>query len=82
LLGILAGYKCESEARWNTDNEAFLKSVADQIAIGVPIARLYSRVQRQATTDGLTNLFNHRTGQEKLAEQLSWLSDIPAIFPS
>lgn len=70
LLGLLAGCKCESEARWNKDNEAFLKSVADQVAIGVINARLYTRVQRQATTDGLTGLFNHRTGQEKLAEQL------------
>jgi diguanylate cyclase (GGDEF)-like protein/putative nucleotidyltransferase with HDIG domain len=47
-----------------------MKSVADQVASGVTNARLYSRVQRQATTDGLTTLYNHRTGQEKLTEQL------------
>lgn len=70
LLGLLGGYKCESQANWNRDNEAFLKSVADQVATGVTNARLYARVQRQATTDGLTGLYNHRTGQEKLAEQL------------
>jgi diguanylate cyclase (GGDEF)-like protein/putative nucleotidyltransferase with HDIG domain len=70
LLGIVGGIKAESTAQWTADNEAFLKSVADQIATGVTNARLYSRVQRQATTDGLTGLFNHRTGQEKLAEQL------------
>lgn len=70
LLGIVGGIKAESTAQWTKDNEAFLKSVADQIATGVTNARLYSRVQRQATTDGLTGLFNHRTGQEKLAEQL------------
>lgn len=70
LLGLFGGYKCESQANWNRDNEAFLKSVADQVATGVTNARLYARVQRQATTDGLTGLYNHRTGQEKLAEQL------------
>lgn len=70
LLGVLAGLRCESEARWTEYNEAFLKSVADQVAIGVINARLYAKVERQATTDGLTGLFNHRTGQEKLAEQL------------
>jgi diguanylate cyclase (GGDEF)-like protein/putative nucleotidyltransferase with HDIG domain len=70
LLGILVGFKCESEGNWTGDNETFLKSVADQIATAVINARLYARVQRQATTDGLTGLFNHRTGQEKLAEQL------------
>ncbi|HEY9731388.1 MAG TPA: diguanylate cyclase [Drouetiella sp.] len=70
LLGLIGGYKCNSQANWNRDNEAFLKSVADQVATGVTNARLYARVQRQATTDGLTALYNHRTGQEKLAEQL------------
>lgn len=70
LLGIFGGHKCESEAKWTPDNEAFLRQVADQIAIGVTNARLYRRVERQATSDGLTGLVNHRTGQEKLAEQL------------
>jgi len=70
LLGILCGFRCESEAQWNKDNETFFKSIADQIAIGVINARLYARVQRQATTDGLTGLLNHRTGQEKLSEKL------------
>ncbi len=70
LLGLLVGFKCESEGNWTGDNQTFLKSVADQVATGVTNARLYARVQRQATTDGLTGLFNHRTGQEKLSEQL------------
>jgi diguanylate cyclase (GGDEF)-like protein/putative nucleotidyltransferase with HDIG domain len=70
LLGLLGGYKCESPANWTRDNEGFLRSVSDQVAVGVTNSRLYSRVQRQATIDGLTGLFNHRTGQEKLAEQL------------
>jgi diguanylate cyclase (GGDEF)-like protein len=70
LFGILGGHKCESEAQWTPDNETFLKQVADQIAIGVTNARLYRRVERQATSDGLTGLVNHRTGQEKLSEQL------------
>ncbi len=70
LLGLLGGYKCQTRASWSRINETFMKSVADQVANGVVNARLYARVQRQATTDGLTGLFNHRTGQEKLAEQL------------
>jgi diguanylate cyclase (GGDEF)-like protein/putative nucleotidyltransferase with HDIG domain len=70
LLGILTGYRGQIQANWNRINEGFLKSVADQVASGVTNARLYARVQRQATTDGLTQLFNHRTGQEKLTEQM------------
>lgn len=70
LQGLLVGFKGEIQANWNRANEAFMKSVADQVASGVTNARLYARVQRQATTDGLTSLYNHRTGQEKLTEQL------------
>lgn len=70
LLGLIGGHKCESEALWTMENKNFFKSVADQVAIGIINARLYARVQRQATTDGLTGLYNHRTGQEKLADQL------------
>lgn len=70
LLGILGGHKCENEAHWNQDNVNFFKQVADQVASGVTNARLYACVQRQATTDGLTGLYNHRAAQERLAEQL------------
>ncbi|MBX9686756.1 MAG: diguanylate cyclase [Candidatus Obscuribacterales bacterium] len=70
LHGLLGGHACESEHIWSTDNQNFLRQVADQLSTSVTTARLYRRVERQATTDGLTSLFNHRTGQEKLAEQL------------
>ncbi len=70
LQGILGGHKCESDQIWSMDNQNFLRQVADQLSTAVMTARLYRRVERQATTDGLTTLFNHRTGQEKLAEQL------------
>lgn len=70
LHGLLGGHKCESEHVWSTDNQNFLRQVADQLSTSVTTARLYKKVERQATTDGLTSLFNHRTGQEKLAEQL------------
>jgi diguanylate cyclase (GGDEF)-like protein/putative nucleotidyltransferase with HDIG domain len=70
LLGLIGGHRCESDQQWTMENKSFFKSVANQLAIGITNARLYARVQRQATTDGLTGLFNHRTGQEKLADQL------------
>ncbi len=70
LLGILGGIKVESAGKWSTDNENFLLNVANDISNGVINSRLYAAVQRQATIDGLTGLLNHRTGQEKLSEQL------------
>lgn len=70
LLGILGGHRIDTSMHWTKDNVSFLRQVGDQLAQGVTNARLYLRLQRQATTDGLTGLFNHRTGQEKLSEQL------------
>lgn len=70
LHGLVGGHMCESGHVWTIDNQNFLRQVADQVSTSVTTARLYRRVERQATTDGLTTLFNHRTGQEKLAEQL------------
>lgn len=70
VLGVLGGLRFGSPAIWTSDNERFFNSVADQVATGIINARLYQKIQRQATTDGLTGLFNHRTGQEKLAEGL------------
>ena len=70
LLGLLGFHKTESHYTWTDDNKNFLKRVSDQIAMGVTNARLYACVQRQASIDGLTGLFNHRTIKEKLLEQL------------
>ncbi|MBY0357109.1 MAG: diguanylate cyclase [Candidatus Obscuribacterales bacterium] len=71
LQGILGGHRCESEKIWSLENDQnFLRQVADQLATALTNSRLYKRVERQATIDGLTGLFNHRTGQEKLSEQL------------
>ncbi len=68
--GLFGGHKCESDHVWSVDNQNFLRQLVDQLSNSVTTARLYKRVERQATTDGLTSLYNHRTGQEKLAEQL------------
>ena len=46
--GVLGGHKCESEQIWSTDNQNFLRQVADQLSTSVTTARLYRRVERQA----------------------------------
>ena len=43
----------------------------NQAAITIENARLYSLYLRQATTDGLTGLYNHRFFQERLATELA-----------
>lgn len=48
-----------------------LHHLAAHAAVSLENARLHARVRRQATTDELTGLANHRTLQRVLAEQLS-----------
>ena len=52
----------------DTEVEA-LQVLANQAAVAVDNARLYRYVQRQATRDGLTGLFNHRYFQERLLQE-------------
>jgi two-component system cell cycle response regulator len=44
--------------------------IADMAAASIANARLYQDMEKQAITDGLTGLFNHRHFQERLGEEL------------
>ena len=48
-----------------------LAVVADLAGVAVGGARLFETVERQATTDGLTGLYNRRTMDQKLAEAVA-----------
>jgi diguanylate cyclase (GGDEF)-like protein len=47
-----------------------LRVATDMASLSVANARLYARLERMATTDGLTGLLNHRTFQERMTEAL------------
>jgi diguanylate cyclase (GGDEF)-like protein len=51
-----------------------LKVMCNQAATSIANAKLHSEIEKLATTDGLTGLFNHRVFQEKLSEELKKLS--------
>jgi two-component system cell cycle response regulator len=44
--------------------------ITNQVAISVENAKMYKQMEEMATTDGLTNLPNHRTFQARLSEML------------
>lgn len=46
-----------------------LKVMCNQAATSIANAALHEKIERLATTDGLTGLFNHRVFQERLAEE-------------
>jgi diguanylate cyclase (GGDEF)-like protein len=45
--------------------------LANQTAVAVENARLYEAIERQAITDGLTGLYNHREFHERLQAEIS-----------
>jgi diguanylate cyclase (GGDEF)-like protein len=47
-----------------------LEVLCNQASTSIANARLHSRIEKLATTDGLTGLFNHRVFQEKFSEEL------------
>jgi len=51
-----------------------LKVMSNQAASSIANANLHAEIEKLATTDGLTGLFNHRVFQEKLSEELKRLS--------
>lgn len=51
-----------------------LKVMSNQAATSIANARLHAEIEKLATTDGLTGLYNHRMFQEKLTEELKRLN--------
>lgn len=57
--------------RLSREVEATLEAITTQASVSLANARMYERMERMATRDGLTNLVNHRHFQELLAGALS-----------
>lgn len=57
--------------RFTTERREMLEVVANQVAVTLQNARLYSQMESMATTDGLTGLANHRSFQQKLDEAIA-----------
>ncbi|TAL24168.1 MAG: diguanylate cyclase, partial [Nitrospirae bacterium] len=51
-----------------------LKVMCNQASTSIANAKLHAEIQKLATTDGLTGLYNHRIFQEKLSEKLRELN--------
>ena len=68
LLGLLVML---SEERDFLDSSRInlLDIFCNQASTSIANAQLHARIEKMATTDGLTGLFNHRMFQEKLAEE-------------
>jgi diguanylate cyclase (GGDEF)-like protein len=69
LLGLFVAYgnKKDFLTPFQID---ILKVLCNQAATSIANARYHAAIEKMATTDGLTGLFNHRVFQEKLSGEL------------
>ena len=70
ILGTLVTGS-RKKAAFDNDELRMLEVIAIQAAQAVLRAQLYEAMEKMATTDGLTGLFNHRTFQGRFDEHLA-----------
>jgi GGDEF domain-containing protein len=70
-LGMLVLIETEAERTYTTEELDYLGAFGKQAAIAVNNARLYTTIEAQAATDGLTGLANRRTFHERLDQEIA-----------
>ncbi len=70
-MGTLLVRAADARRVWQKSERLLLRTVADQVALAVSHARLYTQSQQQAMTDALTGCFNRRAFDMQLERDLS-----------
>lgn len=73
LLGLFVMLSSEPEFL-EPDQRMLVEVLCNQAAATLAGAVLYAEIEKLATTDGLTGLFNHRRFQERLSDELKRLN--------
>lgn len=66
-LGTLTLISC-NKGQFRKDAREMLGVICNQVAVSMENALMYKRMETMATTDGLTNLTNHRSFQERFRD--------------
>jgi diguanylate cyclase (GGDEF)-like protein len=69
-MGVLLVRSDDPTRVWQENELLLLRTVADQVTVAVSHARLFSQMQQQALTDGLTGCFNRRSFEMQLERDL------------
>jgi diguanylate cyclase (GGDEF)-like protein len=69
ILGLLS-IESETPNQFAGETEKYLSTLLGNASVAITRAQLYRKMETLATTDGLTQLNNHRTFQEQLAKEL------------
>ncbi|WP_421657365.1 GAF domain-containing protein [Leptothermofonsia sp. ETS-13] len=59
FLGGLSLYQCDRERNWTSDEIAMIQAIADQCAIAIHQAQLFSQVQQHAKQERFLNQIGH-----------------------
>lgn len=85
LWGFLTVHQCNSTRKWKTDEIQFIKSLVNQLAIGIQQGRLYHKLsaanielKKLALRDPLTKVFNRRYFDDKILQEWNRLRRIPS----
>jgi diguanylate cyclase (GGDEF)-like protein len=70
FMGVLLVRSDDPTRVWQENELLLLRTVADQVTVAVSHARLFSQMQQQALTDGLTGCFNRRSFEMQLERDL------------
>jgi diguanylate cyclase (GGDEF)-like protein len=73
LLGLFVMLS-EKRDFLDTFQIGLLEILCNQAAISIANAKLHAEIEKLATTDGLTGLYNHRRFQEKLSDEFRRLN--------
>ncbi|HUK55887.1 MAG TPA: diguanylate cyclase [Nitrospiria bacterium] len=68
--GILAAVNTQGASAFSPEDMDPLSTLAVHAAVAIDNARFLQDVERQAITDGLTGLYNHREFQRRLGEEV------------
>ena len=80
LIGILAISEKAKGRYYTQDDVDLLMTLADEAAVVIENARLYSKAKERANTDELTGLYNHRYFHERLGKEIARCSRFGDIF--
>jgi diguanylate cyclase (GGDEF)-like protein/PAS domain S-box-containing protein len=69
-IGVMTFYHKKPHS-YGDDQTQFLSTFASTVSIAIDNARLYEEQKRQAVTDGLTGLYNHKFFHDNLARELN-----------
>jgi len=72
LIGMLLIRSDDATRCWTESELLLLHTVADQITVAINQAHLFTQLQQQALTDGLTNCYNRRAFEMQLERDLQF----------